>query len=72
MPVYLPHSADSQAIAFLGVGFLVILCARYWRVTLAIVAALLIGAGLIALNVILDLRVLHQLIGFLGELRHVL
>jgi hypothetical protein len=72
MPVYLPHSADYQAITFLGIGFLGILCARYWRITLAIVAALLIGAGLIALNVILDLRVLHQVIGFLAELRHVL
>jgi hypothetical protein len=70
MPAYLPHSGDDQAIAVLGIGFLGLLCARYWRITLAIAAALLIGAGLVALNVILDLRVLHQVIGYLHELRH--
>jgi hypothetical protein len=69
MPAYLPHSGDEQAIAVLGIGFLGLLCARYWRVTLTIATALLIGAGLVALNVILDLRVLHQVIGYLQELR---
>ncbi|HEX3711457.1 MAG TPA: hypothetical protein VHV09_01585 [Trebonia sp.] len=69
MPAYLPHSGDYQAIAVLGIGFLGILCARYWRVTLAIATALLIAAGLITLNVILDLRVLHQVIGYLHDVR---
>ena len=69
MPVYLPHSGDYQAIALVGVGFLGLLCARYWRVTLTVVAALLISAGLIALNVIVDLRLLHLLLGYLHELR---
>jgi len=69
MPIYLSHSGDYQVIALVGVGFLGLLCARYWRVTLAVVTALLIGAGLIALNVIVDLRVLHQAIGWLDQLR---
>jgi hypothetical protein len=68
MPVILPHSGDFQVIAVFSIGLLVVLCARYWRVTLAIVTALLIGAGLVALNVIVDVRLLHMVIGFLHGL----
>jgi hypothetical protein len=69
MSAYFPHTGDFQAIAFISIGFLAILCARYWRITLTILVALLIGAGLIALNVIVDLRVLHSVIGYLHDLR---
>jgi hypothetical protein len=66
MPVYLPHSGDFQVIAVFGIVVLAILCARFWRVVLALVAALLIVAGLVALDVILDLRLVHFVIGLLG------
>jgi hypothetical protein len=45
------------------------LCARYWRVFAAIAAALIITAGLVALNVIVDVRVVHHLVGYLHEVR---
>jgi hypothetical protein len=72
MPVILPHSGDYQVIALFSIGLLVVLCARYWRATLAIVTALLIGAGLIALNVIVDLRLLHMVTSFLDGLGRVM
>ena len=72
MPVHLPHSGNFQVIAVVGFIVLVVLCARFWRVTLTIVAALLIGAGLVALNIIVDLRLLHAAAGFLHWLGRVL
>jgi hypothetical protein len=69
MSAYFPHSGADQAIAVIGIGFLAILCARYWRSTLTIAAALAIAAGLIALNVIVDLRALHTVVGYLHDLR---
>jgi hypothetical protein len=68
MPVYLPHSSDFQVLAVFGIVVLVVLCARFWRVVLAAVAALLIAAGLIALSVVLDLRLLHFVTGFLHRM----
>ena len=72
MPVYLPHSGNFQVIAVFGFIVLVVLCARFWRVTLTIIAALLIWAGLITLNVIVDLRLLHAAAGFLHWLGRVM
>ena len=72
MPVYLPHSGNFQVIAVFGLIVRVVLCARFRRATLTIIAALLIGAGLIALNVIVDLRLLHLVAGLLHWLGRVL
>jgi hypothetical protein len=46
------------------------LCARFWRILSAIAAALIITAGLVALNFIVDVRVLHALVGYMTGLRH--
>jgi hypothetical protein len=68
MPIHLLHSASDQAvIALFGIVFTG-LCVRYWRVTLAILAALLIGAALIALSVIVDLHMIHGIAGYLHKL----
>lgn len=70
MPVHLLHSGDEQAIALLVI-IVGALCARSWRITRAMVTALLIGAGLIGLTVIVNLYILHQIGGYLGDLGHV-
>ncbi len=46
------------------------LCARLWRILSAIASALIITAGVVALLVIVDLRILHMVIGYLVDLRH--
>jgi hypothetical protein len=51
-----------QLLIALLVIVVVGLCAQYWRIMFAIAAALIIVAGLIQLNVIIDLRILHHLI----------
>jgi hypothetical protein len=71
MPIHLPQTGDFQVVAVFSLVVLGALCARYWRATLAVAAAVLIVAGLIALNVVLDLRVLHQLAGYLHDIRQV-
>jgi hypothetical protein len=71
MPVHLPHSGDDQAIVLLVIIFCV-LCARHWRVTRAIIVALLIGFGLIVLTVTVDLYILHQSTGFVIKLGHII
>jgi hypothetical protein len=71
MPIHLPHPGDAQVVAVFSLVVLGALSARYWRVTLAIATTVLIAAGLIALNVILDIRVLHQLTEYLHDIREV-
>jgi hypothetical protein len=61
-----------QVLIFLLAIVVIGLCARYWRIFAAIAVALSITAGLVALNVIVDVRVLHHLIGYLVEVRHYL
>ena len=67
MPIHLLHSDGGQATALLAliVGGI---CVRYWRITLSIAAALLIGTALIALSVITDLHIAHQVTTYLGDL----
>ena len=67
MPNHLLHSDGGQAIALLAliVGGI---CVRYWRITLSIVAALFIGTALIALSVITDLHITHQVTLYLHDL----
>jgi hypothetical protein len=67
MPIHLLHSDGGQAFALfaLVVGGI---CVRYWRIMLAIAAALLIGAALIALSVIADLHIAHQVSMYLRDL----
>jgi hypothetical protein len=67
MPIHLLHSDGGQALglfALIAGG----ICVRYWRITLAIAAALLIGAALIALSVITDLHIAHQVTMHLRDL----
>jgi multisubunit Na+/H+ antiporter MnhB subunit len=71
MPVHLLLAGDDQAIVLLVIIFGV-LVVRRWRVTRAIVTALLIGAGLVALTVIVDLYILHQITGYLSKLGHII
>jgi hypothetical protein len=71
MPVHLLHSGDDQAIVLLVIIFGA-LCARRWHITRAVVTALLIGAGLISLTVIVDLYILHQIAGYLTKLGHII
>jgi len=67
MPIHLLHSDGGQAIALFAliVGGI---CVRYWRIALSIVAALLICIALIALCVITDLHVAHQVTMYLRDL----
>ena len=67
MPIHLLHSDGGQAIAVLVV-IVGGICVRYWRITLAIAAALLIGSALIALSVITDLHIAHQVTLYLRDL----
>jgi len=67
MPNHLLHSDGGQAIALL-VFIVGGICARYWRITLSVVAALLICCALIALSVITDLHVAHQVTMYLRDL----
>jgi hypothetical protein len=46
------------------------LCARFWRILSAIAAALIITAGLVALNFIVDVRVMHAIVSYVSGLRH--
>jgi hypothetical protein len=70
MPIHLLHSDGGQATALfvLIVGGI---CVRYWRIVLSIVAALLICAALIALCVITDLHIAHQVTMHLRDLRRI-
>ena len=67
MPIHLLHSDGGHAFAVFAliVGGI---CVRYWRVMLSIAAALLIGSALIALSVITDLHVAHQVTMYLRDL----
>jgi len=67
MPVHLLHSDGGQAIALL---VLIVggICVRYWHIALSIAAALLIGTALIALSVITDLHIAHQVTTYLCDL----
>jgi hypothetical protein len=67
MPNHLLHSDGGQAIALL-VLIVSGICVRYWRITLSIVAALLIGGVLIGLSVITDLHIAHQVTMYLRDL----
>jgi galactitol-specific phosphotransferase system IIC component len=67
MPNHLLHSDGGQAIALL-VLIVSGICVRYWRITLAIAAALLIGTALVALSVITDLHIAHQFSMYLRDL----
>jgi hypothetical protein len=67
MPIKFLHSGDEQALALLIILFCGF-CARHWRTVLAIVAVLLIGITLIVLNVILDLRIMHEITAYLHNL----
>jgi hypothetical protein len=71
MPIHLPHPGDLQVVAVFSLVVLGALCVRYWRATLAVATAMVIVAGLIALNVVLDLRILHQLGEYLHDIRQV-
>jgi len=72
MPVHLFLSTDDQVVmAFFAVVFTGI-CVRYWRITLAVLAGLLIGAGLIALSVIIDLHIIHDITAYLHDVGHTL
>jgi hypothetical protein len=67
MPIHLLHSDGGQAIALFAliVGGI---CVRYWHITLSILAALLIGTALIALSVVTDLHIAHQVTMYLRDL----
>ena len=67
MPIHLLHSDGGQAIALFAliVGGIFV---RYWRITLSIMAALFIGTALIALGVIADLHIAHQVTLYLREM----
>ena len=67
MPIHHLHSDGGQAIALFAL-IVAGICARYWRITLSIVAALLICCALIALSVITDLHVAHQVTMYLHAL----
>jgi hypothetical protein len=68
MPSHLINAGSDQVvIAFFAVIFTA-LCVRYWRITLAILGALLLGAALIALSVIVDLHIVHEITGYLHSL----
>jgi hypothetical protein len=67
MPIHLLHSGDGQAIALL-VLIVSGICVRYWRITLSIAAALLICTAFIALSVITDLRITHEVTMYLRDL----
>jgi hypothetical protein len=70
MPSHLFSSASDQAvIALFGIVFAG-LCVRYWRIMRTILAALLLCAALIALSVIVDLRIIHEITGYLHHLGH--
>jgi hypothetical protein len=71
MPVHLLHSGDDQAIALLVIIFAG-LWARHSRIARAVITALFICAGLIALTVIVDLHILHQVTGYLTKLGHII
>ncbi len=72
LSVHLLHSGGDQAITALLVLILGGLCARHWRITLAIIAALLIGAALIALSVIADFYMVREITGYLHRLGHLI
>jgi hypothetical protein len=67
MPNHLLHSDGGQAIALL---VLIVggICVRYWRITLSVLAALLIGTALIALSVVTDLHIAHHVTVYLRDL----
>ena len=67
MPNHLLHSDGGQTIALL---VLIVggICVRYWRITLSIAAALLISTALIALSVVTDLHIAHQVTMYLRDL----
>jgi hypothetical protein len=71
MPVHLLQSGDDQAIVLLVIT-VGALCARRWRITRTTVTALLIGAGLIGLTVVVNLYILHYIAGYLTKLGHVI
>jgi hypothetical protein len=72
MPSHLLHAGSDQAvIAFFAIIFTA-LCVRYWRITLTIVGALLLGAALIALSVIVDLHLIHEITSYLHSLGHLI
>jgi hypothetical protein len=77
MPSHLLHSAhffsasDQALIALSGIVFTG-LCVRYWRITLTILAALLLGAALIALSVVVDLHIIREITGYLHDLGHLI
>jgi hypothetical protein len=70
MPIHLLHSDGGQAIALFAV-IVGGICVRYWQITLSIMAALLIGTALIALSVITDLHIAHQVTMYLHDLGRV-
>jgi hypothetical protein len=67
MPIHLLHSDGGQAIALFAV-IVGGICVRYWRITLSILAALFIGTALIALSVIADLHIAHQVTLYLRDM----
>jgi len=67
MPIHLLHSDGGQAFALFAL-IVGCICVRYWRITISIAAALLIGSALIALSVITDLHIVHQVTVFLRDL----
>src|ERR1700722_137467 len=67
MPIHLLHSDGGQAFALFAI-IIGGICVRYWRITLSIAAALLIGSALIALSVITDLHIAHQVTMYLRDL----
>jgi hypothetical protein len=71
MPVHLLHAGDDQAVALLVI-ILGVLAARRWRTARAVAAALLIGAGLMALTATVDLYILHQVTGYLSRLGRII
>jgi hypothetical protein len=72
MPSHLFNSASDQAVIALFGIVLAGLCVRYWRITATILAALLLCAALIALSVIVDLHVIHEITGCLHRLGHLI
>jgi hypothetical protein len=70
MPIHLLHSDGGQAIALFAV-IVGGICVRYWQITLSIMAALLIGTALIALSVLTDLHIAHQVTMYLHDLGRV-
>jgi hypothetical protein len=67
MPIHLLHSDGGQAIALLVI-IVGGICVRYWRITLSIAAALLISTALIALSVVTDLHIAHEVTMYLRDL----